>query len=108
MANTCFQHKQCHLTTWENTRINPDTGKVMKIRKVLDYILVQNKFKHTMQNARSYLGTLTSSDHRIVIVKVVISWYIVFKNIKNGIKREKLINTIDLVNNDEKKKNTRI
>ena len=64
ISNTCFKHSQRHRTTWELIRVNKITNKTTHLRKVLDYILVEKKHKHLLQDSRTYQGTLTYSDHR--------------------------------------------
>lgn len=38
-----FQDKLFHLTTWQQTRINKETGKTQHIQKVLDFVMVENQ-----------------------------------------------------------------
>ena len=42
--------------------------------------MIENQYKHLLKNARSYQGTLTTSEHRIVIITLQIDWYQVHKN----------------------------
>ena len=60
--------------------------------------MIENKYKHLLRNSRSYQGTLTSSDHRIVITSLQIDWYIVHmhKNIKSN-NKNKSFNTNELI-----------
>ena len=78
LTNTCFPHKQRHMTTWQQTRINKDNGKVLQLRKVIDFIMIQKQYKHLLQNVRTYQGTLTYSDHRILVTTMQIDWYVGF------------------------------
>ena len=104
LTNTCFSHKQSHLTTWQQTRINKNE-EVKHVRKVLDYIMIESQYRHILRNARSYQGTKTSSDHRIVITNLQIDWQEVHKkkNVKskNKSKRydtQKLISDTKVLN----------
>ena len=54
----------------------------------IDYILCSEKIKHTLINARSFSGTETSSDHRLVIYKLQIEKYNIFKNIKQNTQQD--------------------
>ena len=73
LTNTCFKHEQSYLTTWQQTRINKESNKTQHIRKVLDFIMTENQYKHTLLNAQSYSGTYTISDHRLIITTMVIN-----------------------------------
>jgi len=76
LTNTCFPHKQSHLTTWQQTRIDKSTNKVQFVRKVIDFIMIEQQYKHIIQNARTYQGTLTTSDHRFLITTLQLNWHI--------------------------------
>lgn len=65
LANTCFQHAHRHRSTWEGILA---TGK--KIYNMIDYILVPQKLRSALRQARSYAGLLTDSDHRLVVCKL--------------------------------------
>ena len=73
LTNTLFYHKLAHVTTWTcPERKNPHnswdgTKRRNPYRNQVDYILVRNEDKHLVQNARSYGGTETNSDHKLVI-----------------------------------------
>ncbi len=67
LTNTLFQHKHAHRTTWES----PD-GK--KVRNQIDYIIVRNYHKIFINDSRSYAGTASFSDHRLVMAKYNINW----------------------------------
>ena len=83
VTNTCFQHSQRHKTTWEQIRVSKGKNQVNKIRKTLDYILIDDKYKHILRNSRSYQGTLVESDHRMLVTRMKIQWYIVYKKRNN-------------------------
>ena len=67
-TNFCaFQHKQSHIATWSNSVINSKTNKVHCIYNQIDYIIMGKNQIQSMTEARSYSGTETNSDHRIVV-----------------------------------------
>ena len=76
LTNTLFYHKLAHVTTWTcPERKKPHnswdgTKRRNPYRNQVDYILVRNEDKHLVQNARSYGGTETISDHKLVIANV--------------------------------------
>ena len=90
------------MTTWQQTRINKNTGKVQHIRKVLDFIAIENQYKHILTNSRSYQGTMCISDHRLLVTTMKVDLKTIHKN-KNQSTRNKntLIDTQKLVENSE-------
>ena len=50
LTNRCFRHKQSHLTSWQQARTNKEKNKTQQIRKVLDFIMIENQYKHTLLN----------------------------------------------------------
>ena len=71
-ANTAFQHPARHVTTWTGFR-RCDTVSSTPIYNQIDFILCRRSQRHLLQNARSYAGTLTSSDHHLVVAKLQLS-----------------------------------
>ena len=69
ISNTMFKHKLAHVTTWESNLRRTDTDRRNPYRNQIDYILVQTKHKHKVINSRSYNGTTTFTDHRLVKMK---------------------------------------
>ena len=67
IANTAFRHPARHITTWEGARSD------IKIFNQIDYVIVHERNKSILGDARSYAGTLVFSDHRIVVVRINIS-----------------------------------
>lgn len=63
LANTCFQHQHRHRTTWEGIWANREK----KIYNQIDYILIPQKVRSSLRQARSYAGILADSDHRLVV-----------------------------------------
>ena len=70
IANSCFQHPAKHITTWLQRRTNPVTKQTASIYYQIDYIIMNQKNKQVLTNARSYGGTETSSGHRLVISRI--------------------------------------
>ena len=66
ITNSAFNHPSRHITTWTGQFKDKDTGKVVSIFNQIDFIICQKRHKHLLTNARSYAGTLTNSDHRLV------------------------------------------
>ena len=64
--------------------------------------MVPKNQKHILQNARSYSGTLVSSDHRLVVTKMSIKLYQVHKGNtqKNNMKK---IDSYQLGKNSDKR-----
>ena len=101
ITNSAFPHKARHISTWENQRINPNTNKLLKIYNQIDYIICQTSKKCVLVDSRSYAGTQTSSDHRLVICKMLIEPYKMFKKKSQII--SKPYNTEVLVHSSEKR-----
>ena len=95
IANTCFQHHARHITTWSQQRTNKNTNKIETIYNQIDYILVRMNRKQTLQDARSYSGTECDSDHRLVVCRMSIKSYKMYKRIRT--KKYTRYNTRDLV-----------
>ena len=105
VANSCFQHPARHQTTWSQKRTitDKDNEKLITIFNMIDYILVPQKLKNNLIDARSYSGTQTSSDHRIVISKIKIDKFTIFKQEKNT-EKPKRYNIQGLITNKEIRK----
>ena len=67
----------------------------------IGFILCSHKIKHTLINAWSFSGTETSSDHRLVICKLQLEKYIIFKNANKT--HSKSYNTFQLKQSEETK-----
>ena len=80
ITNTAFQHPMKHRTTWQMSRT--DETKTKHFYHQIDYILCQTNRKQSLINARSYAGTKTFSDHRIVKAELHIEPYNLFKSKK--------------------------
>jgi sorting nexin-29 len=63
ITNTAFDHKAAHTTTWEGSRNGT------RLFSQIDYIICPKWMKKSLVDSRSYAGTQTYSDHRLVITK---------------------------------------
>ena len=88
ISNTAFQHKGAHITTWCNKRVHP--------KDLMRTITVYNQIEAI--NARSFSRAETSSDHRLVICKLQVQKYNIFKNANKTHS-----NIIQLIKSDETK-----
>jgi exonuclease III len=76
MANTAFRHSARHITTWESRRtVN---GEEIKIFNQIDYVICNQNIKRNLINARSYNGTTTDSDHRLVVATMDMRPFMLF------------------------------
>ena len=64
ITNTLFQHRACHQHTWFHPAESSNAVHV------LDYVLVNQRFKTSILDTRVYRKTHLQSDHRLVISKV--------------------------------------
>ena len=100
VTNSAFQHPARHITTWECHRVNKTTNKMIHVFNQIDYILCLQKNKNTLVNSRSYAGTATSSDHRLIVTRMKIDLFLLFKPTKPR-KQDKPINSALLINDPE-------
>ena len=100
VTNSCFNHPAMHITTWSQQRTNPTIGITNTIYNQIDYIIIDQKHRHTITNARSYAGTETASDHRLVITNMNVKWATLYKNSK-AIKGNPKFNIKKLVQDNE-------
>jgi exonuclease III len=96
IANSAFQHKASRITTWESQRLV--NGRIIRIYNQIDYIICTEPMKKNLQNARSYAGTKTDTDHRLVIASFDIQKYKIYNRI-TSIKREPKLAVNRLCNN---------
>ena len=68
ITNTCFIHKEKRLITLEQTRIVQ--GKLQRLKKTIDCICIPYKYKHRLEHSRTYHGTTTASDHKLLMTKM--------------------------------------
>ncbi|KAK2711869.1 hypothetical protein QYM36_012857 [Artemia franciscana] len=76
ITNTIFQHKPSHLLTWHS---NDGVTKAQ-----IDFILVRQRWRSSVQDSRSYngadTGSQSGSDHRLVAAKILLRLAIRRKN----------------------------
>ena len=101
ISNSAFEHPVKHRTTWSCKReIN---NKIVNTYNQIDYILCQQNRKQSLIDARSYNGTLTSTDHSLVICKLEIPPYKLYRNkkqVRNRTINKKLLSTNRTIRND--------
>ena len=101
VTNTAFKHRARHITTWANQRTDPkDPTKTVTIYNQIDYILCNKDIKSTLINARSFSGSEITSEHRLVICKMSINRYKLFKNKPKA--NTKQIDSAELTRNKQK------
>ena len=85
ISNTfCQRRKATRITTWKNKRVNcKDVMKTAAVYSQIDYILCSEKIKHTPISARISSLTEASSDHCLVIWKMQVEKYTIFKNVSD-------------------------
>ena len=59
LANTAFKHAVKHRYTWNRQRTTD--GITKKYKSQIDFLICTQNTKSTIQNARSYGGTMTTS-----------------------------------------------
>ena len=87
LTNTTFNHKMSHRTTWTAPyrEFTTHLGEKRRnpVRNQIDYIITRSRSKRFVKNSRSYGGTETESDHKLVKMTMDINWKrIRSKNIK--------------------------
>ena len=73
LANTCFQLQPIHLTTWVGAykpKNVPTDSPSIPVYNQIDYILVAHRHRRLLQACKGYSGTMTSSDHRLLIATI--------------------------------------
>jgi hypothetical protein len=78
-----------HITTWSLQRTSR-TGEVTTIYNQIDYIIIDKKHKHAITNSRSYSGTETYSDHRLVVTRMIVQWATLYKKTEKRNNTKKL------------------
>ena len=73
VTNTIFKHRDCHKFTW----FHP--GDSSKAGHVIDFILVNRKFRNSILDSRVYRGTHLQSDHRLVVAKIRVKFKVMKK-----------------------------
>ena len=86
LTNTLFQHKMAHRTTWvcpERKHNHTDkcgTTRRNPYRNRIDYIIMRQQHRKLAQDSRSYSGTETTTDHRLVKTRLKLEWHKIKKN----------------------------
>ncbi len=62
LTSTTFNHKKAHRTTWEGPQ-KTNTNRKNPIINRIDYILLRNEHQVFLKDSRSYMRTITQSDH---------------------------------------------
>ena len=81
LCNTMFPHKICHRTTWqapERVQDHNDRNGDRRrnpYRNQIDYLMLKKEHQTFVNDARSYSGIETFTDHRLVTAKINIKWY---------------------------------
>ena len=70
ICNTAFQHPSRHRTTWEGRFKPPGSSTTVPVYNTIDYIVIPTKYRRLLRDSRSYAGTETSSDHRLVVSRI--------------------------------------
>ena len=103
LTNTNFKHKMCHRTTWtapvkiEKHKHHDGTERKNPYRNQIDYIIVKNQHKRLVEDSRSYSGTDTNSDHKMVLTKLKLDWWKIKTRSKTSCKVD-----IDKFNEEQK------
>ena len=104
LGNTAFQHPARHITTWSQQRVNKVSQTVKNVFNQIDYILVEGSKKHCMMDARTYAGTETYSDHRLLIAKIEADWTSLYRKINKKQTQTKRINIRRLITDENSRK----
>ncbi len=71
LQSTCARPNFTAVTSRQKS---PDKSEGKIVRNQIDYILVRNYHQIFIQDSRSYAGTMSYSDHRLVMMKMKIDW----------------------------------
>ena len=91
-----IKHSTRHITTWESMYNTIDGNKKtqkIKVFNQVDYIICRAAQTSILQKARSCAGTEMSNDHRLLVTKMRIERFYLYK--KNKVKFDALIDLID-------------
>ena len=70
LCNTAFEHPSRHRTTWEGRFKPHGSSTSVPVYNTIDFIVTPTRYRSLLRDSRSYAGTETSSDHRLVISRV--------------------------------------
>ena len=86
LTNTLFKHKLSHRTTWtapyRSYQTHDGTNRRNPVRNQIFFLIIRNNFKHLVQDSRSYSGTETDSDHKMVLCKIDVDLRKIYKKKK--------------------------
>lgn len=99
ITNSAFDHPSRHKTTWIGQRRDKESGKIINIYNQIDYIICRHRHKQFVTNARSYGGTLLTSDHKLVKTNFTIE--LCKQRQSNTVKKSLAINKANIVDNRE-------
>ena len=102
ISNSAFCHSARHISTYHNSFSN-QAGEVKKYYSMIDYIIINQKMKHTLIDSRSYGGTLCTSDHKLVISRMNIKSYVLHKKKTKKTPKNPKYNTEQLPKNKQTK-----
>jgi len=71
-CNTFFKHKLAHISTFVSNLTTPQRRN--PFRNQIDFVFAHKNWKILNTDARSYINTRTSSDHRIVVSCFNVVW----------------------------------
>ena len=97
ICNSTFCHSAKHITTWSTQIKNKQTNPVIKIYNQIDYIIMSRNQIGTLLDSRSYAGTETYSDHRMVVTTLEVIWCNLYNTNKNSSPVKRRFNTQKLV-----------
>ncbi len=108
ITNTAFQHPKRHIATWEQQRIMKETNTTKQIYNQIDYIIINKNKKQNVRNARTYAGTETYSDHRLLVMEFEESWVKLYRKInEKKIPAMRRLNTTKLTKDEKAQKEYR-
>lgn len=103
VCNSAFRHPARHITTWSREYFDKTTRKKVVSYNQIDYILMSQNQKHILTDSRSYSGTETQSDHRLVVSRLDAKWFKIYKNKPTVQHSTKRFNTDQLTSSTEVK-----
>ena len=96
----------CDITTWSQRRINLLTKQNVWLYNQIDYIILNQKKKQVLADARSYGGTETLLDHRLIVARIKLTWERIYhQRVPNTI--QKRLDTRQLTQNEDNQKSYR-
>ncbi|GFR67803.1 craniofacial development protein 2-like [Elysia marginata] len=109
ISNSAFNHPARHQTTWVGQRKDRSTGNIINIFNQIDDILCQQRHKHLLVNARSYAGTILTSDHKLVKTSLQLEQNRVWRKALCRLKRqEPKVNIANLISNQHREMSNKI